>query len=33
MKEKVLETLNNLYEAKDIIAINDLLGLKTSEEL
>lgn len=33
MKEKVIETLNNLYEAKDIIAINDLLGLKTSEEL
>ena len=33
MKEQVNNLLSSLYEAKDIIAINDLLGLKTSEEL
>ena len=33
MKEKILKVLDNIHEAKTIIEINDLLGLKTVEEL
>lgn len=33
MKERVLELLKGIHEAKELIEINDLLGLKTSEEL
>ncbi len=33
MKEKILEVLNNIYEAKSLIEINDLLNLTTVEEL
>lgn len=33
MKEKILEKLDNVHEAKTLIEINDLLGLKTAEEL
>ena len=33
MKEEIIKILDNVYEAKDIIEINDLLGLTTSEEL
>ena len=33
MKEKVIAGLSEIYEAKTIIEINDLLGLSTAEEL
>lgn len=33
MKNKVLNLLKDIHEAKEIIEINDLLGLKTSDEL
>lgn len=33
MKEKILEKLDNVHEAKTLIEINDLLGLRTAEEL
>lgn len=33
MKEQVLKLLENVYEAKDLIAINDMMGLTTAEEL
>ncbi len=33
MKEQVLNLLKGIHEAKEIIEINDLLGLKSSEEL
>ncbi|HIS18972.1 MAG TPA: ribonuclease R [Candidatus Coprovivens excrementavium] len=33
MREKVLNLLKNIHEAKEVIEINDLLGLKTSDEL
>ena len=33
MKEKILEVLDDKYEALDLITINDLLNLKTPEEL
>lgn len=33
MRENVLNVLDNLYDAKDLIAINDLLNLNTSQEL
>ncbi len=33
MKERVVELLKGIHEAKEVIEINDLLGLKTSEEL
>ncbi len=33
MRENVLNVLDNLYDAKDLIAINDLLNLKTPQEL
>lgn len=33
MKEKVLELLKDIHEAKELMEINDLLGLKTSDEL
>ncbi len=33
MKELILKQLDNMVDALDIIAINDLLGLKTAEEL
>ena len=33
MKDKIIEVLNNLNDAVDIITINDLLGLKTPGEL
>jgi len=33
MREKVLSLLKNIHEAKEVIEINDLLGLKTSDEL
>ncbi|MDE5540157.1 MAG: ribonuclease R [Bacilli bacterium] len=32
MKEQILQTLANIHEAKTLIEINDLLGLKTVEE-
>lgn len=33
MKDNIIETLKNIHEAKDIMQINDLLGLKTADEL
>ena len=33
MKEDLIKVLDNIYEAKDIMELNDLLGLKTPEEL
>ena len=33
MKEQVLQCLENVYEAKDLMDLNDMLGLKTAEEL
>lgn len=33
MKKQVLQCLENVYEAKDLIELNDMLGLKTAEEL
>lgn len=33
MQEEILNILENIHEAKDLIEINDLLELKTSEEL
>lgn len=33
MKEKVLKLMKGIHEAKELIEINDLLGLKTSDEL
>ncbi len=33
MKEKIIKKLENIHEAKSLIEINDLLGLKTAEEL
>ena len=33
MKENLLKILDHVYEAKDIMQLNDLLNLKTSEEL
>jgi len=33
MKERILNLLKNIHEAKEVIEINDLLGLKTSDEL
>ena len=33
MKEDIIKVLDNVYEAKDIIEINDMLNLTTSEEL
>lgn len=33
MRENVLNVLDNLYDAKDLIAINDLLNLNTPQEL
>lgn len=33
MQNKILEVLNNIHEAKTLIEINDLLGLKTANEL
>ena len=33
MKEQVLKLLENVYEAKDLIAINDMMGLTTAKEL
>ena len=33
MKEKILDVLRNIHEAKEVIEINDLLGLTTAEEL
>ena len=33
MKERVLELLKGIHEAKELIEINDLLGLKSSDEL
>ena len=33
MKERILEVLKNIHEAKEVIEINDLLGLTTSDEL
>ena len=32
MKEKIVEVLENIYEAKDAMEVNDLLGLTTPEE-
>mgnify|MGYP002854818078 CR=1 FL=1 len=32
MREKVIELLTNIHEAKEAIEINDLLGLKTADE-
>ena len=33
MKDQVLKLLENVHEAKDLIAINDMLNLTTAEEL
>ena len=33
MRDLVLDLLSNIHEAKELIEINDLLGLKTAEEL
>ena len=33
MRDKILETLDNVYEAKGLIEVNDMLGLTTAEEL
>ena len=33
MKEKIIKTLDNIYEAKDILEINDILSLTSPEEL
>lgn len=33
MKEKVINLMKDIHEAKELIEINDLLGLKTSDEL
>ena len=33
MRERILEVLKNIHEAKEVIEINDLLGLTTSDEL
>jgi ribonuclease R len=33
MKEKILEALDDVHEAKTLIEVNDLLGLTTAEEL
>ncbi len=33
MREKVLDLLKGIHEAKELIEINDLLGLKTADEL
>ncbi len=33
MREKVLDLLKDIHEAKELIEINDLLGLKTADEL
>ena len=33
MREEIIKVLDNVYEAKDIIEINDMLNLTTSEEL
>ena len=33
MKEQILETLKDIHEAKTLIEINDLLNLKTPDEL
>ncbi len=33
MKESVIKKLENIHEAKNIIEINDLIGLKSAEEL
>ena len=32
MKDKILDLLKNVHEAKEAIEINDMLGLKTSDE-
>ena len=33
MKEKLVELLSNIHEAKELMEINDMLGLKTADEL
>ena len=33
MKQEILNKLENIHEAKTLIEINDLLGLKTADEL
>ena len=33
MEEKLIKLLTNIHEAKTLIEINDLMGLKTPEEL
>jgi len=33
MRDKILKLLNNIHEAKTLMEINDLMGLKTTEEL
>src|SRR5574344_175299 len=33
MKEEIVKKLNNIYEAKSLIEVNDLLNLNTPEEL
>ena len=33
MKARVLEVLDKEYDAKTLIEVNDMLGLKTAEEL
>ena len=32
MREEILRVMDNIHEAKEAIAINDLLGLKSAEE-
>ena len=33
MKDQILDVLKDIHEAKTLIEINDLLGLKTADEL
>ncbi len=33
MKEEIIAKLENIYEAKDLIEVNDLMGYQTAEEL
>ena len=32
MKQQILDVLKNIHEAKELIEINDLMGLKTADE-
>ena len=32
MKEEIVKKLDNIYDAKDVMQVNDMLGFKTAEE-